>query len=88
MPKVYNITDSDIPAGAVMVDRKTQWGNPFKLGMHGDRDMICAKFELWFLGKPELIVRAKQELRGKDLVCYCKPLRCHADVLLRVANEP
>jgi len=30
----------------------------------------------------------KRELRGLDLACYC-PLDelCHADVLLRVANE-
>ena len=26
-------------------------------------------------------------LRGKDLVCWCSPLPCHADVLLRMANE-
>jgi len=31
---------------------------------------------------------AKRELRGRDVACYC-PLDepCHADVLLRVANE-
>ena len=26
-------------------------------------------------------------LRGKDLVCWCAPQRCHADVLLKYANE-
>jgi len=25
-------------------------------------------------------------LRGKDLVCWCAPLPCHADVLLELAN--
>jgi hypothetical protein len=25
-------------------------------------------------------------LRGKDLVCWCAPLDCHADVLLELAN--
>lgn len=34
------------------------------------------------------IEQARSELRGKDLVCWC-PLNqpCHADVLLRLANE-
>jgi len=27
------------------------------------------------------------ELRGKDLVCWCAPLPCHADVLLELANK-
>lgn len=26
-------------------------------------------------------------LKGKDLVCWCAPLPCHGDVLLRLANE-
>lgn len=26
------------------------------------------------------------ELRGKDLVCWCAPKHCHADVLLEIAN--
>lgn len=29
----------------------------------------------------------RKELRGKNLACWCKPgARCHADVLLEVAN--
>jgi len=29
----------------------------------------------------------KQELRGRDLACYCAPdVACHADVLLEIAN--
>lgn len=28
----------------------------------------------------------KKELKGKDLVCWCAPLPCHADVLLELAN--
>ena len=30
----------------------------------------------------------RAELRGKNLACWCKPGQpCHADVLLRIANE-
>ena len=31
----------------------------------------------------------RKALAGKDLACWCKPGEpCHADVLLRIANEP
>ena len=34
------------------------------------------------------IVRDLHELRGKNLACWCPPDKpCHADVLLRLANE-
>jgi Domain of unknown function (DUF4326) len=26
------------------------------------------------------------ELRGKDLLCFCAPAACHGDLLLRLAN--
>ena len=40
-----------------------------------------------FDGTP--LAAARAELRGKNLACWCKPtVSCHADVLLRLANEP
>jgi hypothetical protein len=27
------------------------------------------------------------ELRGKNLVCWCAPERCHAEVLIELANR-
>ena len=38
---------------------------------------------------PDLVVAARRELRGRDLMCWC-PLDqpCHADVLLEIANAP
>jgi hypothetical protein len=29
---------------------------------------------------------AVPKLRGRDLVCWCAPLACHGDVLIRLAN--
>jgi Domain of unknown function (DUF4326) len=34
----------------------------------------------------ELRGRVRRELRGHDLVCWCAPHACHADVLLALAN--
>ncbi|WP_201304910.1 DUF4326 domain-containing protein [Streptomyces sp. GS7] len=30
--------------------------------------------------------RARQDLAGRDLMCWCSPLPCHADVLLGLAH--
>lgn len=37
--------------------------------------------------KPERLAAFLGELRGRDLVCWCRPGQpCHADVLLELAN--
>ena len=61
--------------------RPTKWGNPYPIG-HFGRDKVCEMFETNIL--PNLDV---SELRGKDLVCWCSPLRCHADAILKKANS-
>lgn len=81
-PRVLNKRIHVIPHDAVYCGRGSPWGNPFRIGEHGNRDMVCDRFEREIL--PELDVSA---LRGKDLVCYCAPQRCHCDAILRKANE-
>ena len=72
----------------VYVGRPSIWGNPFKLKSEADRTpAILAQYEAWLRGQPELVARARRELRGKVLGCYCAPKLCHGDVLARVANE-
>jgi hypothetical protein len=51
----------------------------------GTRDDVIAKYEVWFMSQPALLARLP-ELRGRHLVCWCPPLRCHGDVLQRLAN--
>ncbi len=46
------------------------------------RDDVCDLFEERIL--PGLDVSA---LRGKDLICFCKPKRCHGDSILEKANR-
>ena len=86
MPNVYNKRHT-YPADAVYVGRPSDWGNPFRAGRDGTREEVIAKFESYALAmlkrKPDWL----DPLRGKDLVCWCAPLPCHADVLLRMAND-
>ena len=89
MPKVLNHRESEtIPPGAVYVGRPSQWGNPFKIGPKGTRSLIIKDYRdwLWHPGNEALRQRVRAELRGKDLVCWCAPKPCHADVLLEMAN--
>lgn len=72
---------------AVYVGRPSPFGNPFVIGRDGNREEVIKKFRAWLLSQPALITRVQSELRGKDLVCWCSPLACHADVLLEVANS-
>jgi len=87
MAKVYNRKHrGESPAGAVYVGRPTFWGNPYIVGKDGTREEVVAKYRQLFDGNPRLQGMARQELRGKDLVCWCAPAPCHGDILLEIAN--
>jgi hypothetical protein len=86
MPKVYNKRDPNCPADAIYVGRPTKWGNPFSIGRHGSREYVVDAFRHWFMVNNSLRVHI-HELRGKDLICWCAPKSCHADVLLELANS-
>lgn len=97
MPRVLNKHQDGIPADAVYVGRPSKWGNPFShlkgtLAQHykPTKDAALAAYEEWLLdpANAELLAAVKTELRGKDLVCFCAPKACHADILLRIANPP
>ena len=64
---------------------ESKWANPFKIGHDGAREHVVALYEYFVRSKPDLIA-ALPELRGKDLACWCAPLPCHGDVLLRLVE--
>ena len=77
------------PPGAIIVDRTSRWGNPFKTPGDGDRETVIHNYvEHYLPHKPSLLSRL-DELAGHDLACAC-PLDqpCHADVLLDLVNRP
>ena len=63
-----------------------QVGNPFVIGRDGSRADVIAKYRAWIVAQPDLM-GALEELRGRDLVCWCAPLACHGDVLADLANR-
>jgi hypothetical protein len=88
MPKVYNKHHKNYPKEAVYIGRGSPWGNPFTIGDNGwTREDVCALFEAFAKTEPYYFKMARDQLKGKDLVCYCAPKACHGDILLRIANE-
>ncbi len=85
MCKVLNKREHGIPARAIYIGRGSKWGNPFRIGPDGDRATVIAKYEEWIADQHNLL-RALDELRGRDLVCFCAPLPCHGHVLQKLAN--
>lgn len=93
MPKALNRKRDDC-RNAVYVGRPTKWGNPFT-HLPGKtraefrvatREEAVMRYEEYLKSCPDLMA-ALAELKGRDLSCWCAPLPCHADVLLRLANS-
>ena len=65
-----------------------EWGNPFVMGIHGSRDVVVAKYRQWLWRKMAAVsFRLKvAALQGKVLACFCKPKRCHGDILAQAAE--
>lgn len=73
----------NIKSGAgyeVHIGRPSVWGNPYKIGQDGDRAEVLGKFRRYLERNPQLVERARRELKGRVLGCYCKPAPCHGDI--------
>jgi hypothetical protein len=85
-----------MPPNTTYVGRPSKWGNPYKVGDKIDYGSIKISPELAVaLYKVEVLTSIErdpewwniEELRGKNLCCWCAlDQPCHADVLLKMAN--
>ena len=87
MPTVLNKKHGMPKTNAVYIGRPSKWGNPFPITAEQDRKAVIDRYQVWLYGQPELVAASRRELAGRDLVCFCAPLPCHGDVLIRVANS-
>jgi hypothetical protein len=67
------------------------YGNPFILKDVNDdqeRAEVIAAYEKWLLSPEQeyLVAKARKDLPGKVLSCWCKPKDCHGDVLMWAVN--
>lgn len=89
-----------MPPNTVYVGRGSVWGNPFRVGVDGDAAQCVAQYARQmlpyehgqslrlYLMSEAMLLAIRESLRGKNLACWC-PLNqpCHADWLLRMAND-
>ena len=74
----------------VYIGRPSKFGNPYTHLENTaapyvveSREDAIRLFEEWIRTQPELMAAAKVELKGKVLGCWCAPLACHGDVLVK-----
>jgi hypothetical protein len=77
----------------VYIGRPSPWGNPFShlpntLAQYrvATRQESIDRYREWFLAQPELVARARQELKGKVLGCWCSPLPCHGHIIAEIID--
>lgn len=64
----------------IYIGRPSKWGNPFIIGVHGKRQEVINKYQLW-LSEQDNLLKVLPELFNKKIGCYCKPQICHGDIL-------
>src|SRR4051812_12094851 len=85
MPRVLNKKRFHVPGDSTYIGRGSKWGNPFVLGRDGTREEVVNAYYEYLKTRPDLLL-ALDELRGKDLLCFCAPKLCHGDILLVLAT--
>lgn len=78
-----------MPPNTVVVHRPSKWGNPFKL-KEFSREESMKRYRYWLTHHKDglKLLASIEELRGKNLACFCKlDVACHGDILLEFANK-
>ena len=73
----------------VYCGRGSKYGNPYVIGEDGNRDDVIALYRNWLWNEIQtrrITIKELQSLEGKKLGCYCKPKRCHCDILVRAIH--
>lgn len=80
--KVVNIKNN---IWTIYIGRPSVFGNPFKIGRDGTREEVISKFEDY--ARENLLGEINKLPINAILGCYCKPLSCHGDVIIKIWKE-
>ena len=69
----------------VKIDRRSFFGNPYRIGADGDRQQVIEKYRKWFCKR--ILTDDKfrdriQSLKDKVLGCWCVPEPCHGMIII------
>ena len=82
--------------GIVFIDKErfpkisSPFCNPFKVGKDGLRAEVIEKYRIYIrelLDKDRTLKDGLNNMKGKNLGCWCHPEPCHGDVLLELINS-
>jgi len=62
---------------------QSKWANTYQIGVDGTRDEVILKY---VMNMPPELIACLDELKGKIIGCWCKPLNCHGDPLVRIVE--
>lgn len=77
-----------MPENTIYVGRPSKWENPYKITKERTREIVLHDYKRIMLTTLEQEPDYLDELRGKDLACWCSlDEPCHADILLDMLNS-
>ena len=85
--EIVNIKDSTYD---IYIGRGSIYGNPYKIGIDGNRDEVCNKHLSYIknnLSTGRFKYKDLKLLDNKRLGCYCAPNRCHGDNYKMLLDE-
>lgn len=91
----YKATEAELE-NSVYVGRPSIFGNPFthlkgktaaKYKVSTREEAIESYREWVENGEGHYIIEHLHELKGKNLVCWCDPLPCHAHILMELIEK-
>lgn len=62
------------------------WGNPFVVGIDGDRQSVIQQHRQWLQGQPQMLDLLAPELAGESLACWCHPRPCHGHLYQQILS--
>lgn len=74
----------------VYIGRPSKWGNPFEVKFGRGRESVVDSYRIHLerlIDEGTITLEDLQELKGKRLGCFCKPLLCHGDVIAEKVEE-
>lgn len=88
---VVRILNRSDGGSGVYVGRPSRFGNPYRVGEDGTREQVIALYREYFAAKSEFDSRFREALEALyakvrrhgelNLVCWCAPKPCHAEVI-------
>ena len=92
--RVVNIKDSPKKQHDVFIGRPGLFGNPFSFQAKAkakylvkDRKEALESYEKWVKNQGNILVLLYKLKNDSILGCFCKPLACHGDILIKLYNE-